>query len=217
MIQACGLTNVGRVRKNNEDAWIADQRRGIFLVADGIGGHSGGEIASSLAVQTAYRELSQQDIVTPAERLRGAFRAANHEVQRVASIDRRLAGMGTTLVGMMLTPGDAWIGHTGDSRCYLLRKQSLMRLTNDHAHHGGALMHAIGLDDPTFLTTKVLSTHSGDVFLLCSDGLTNAIPELEIAFELRKRKPIETLCRNLVKSALEAGGSDNVTVIVVRV
>ena len=215
MIHACGLTNVGRVRKNNEDSWIADQRRGIFLVADGIGGHAGGEIASSMAVQIAYRVLAQQDIVTPAERLRGAFKAANREVQQRAT--ERLFGMGTTLAVLMLTPNEAWVAHTGDSRVYLLRKQALTRLTNDHAHHSGALMHAIGLDDPTFLTTKVLSTHPGDVFLLCSDGLTNAVPESEIAHLLRRRRSVDVLCRDLVQAALDGGGPDNVTVVVVRV
>ena len=216
-IHAAGLTNVGRVRKNNEDAWLADSRRGVFIVADGIGGHVGGEIASSLATQIAYRVLTQQDVIAPGERLRGAFKAANHEVQQRAAADRAVHGMGTTLAALVLSGREAWVAHTGDSRVYLLRKQALMRLTVDHAHHDGVLMHAIGLDEPTFVSMKVLTIHAGDVFLLCTDGLTNAIPEAQIAFELEKRKPVETLCRGLVQGALDAGGRDNVTVVVVRV
>lgn len=216
-IHAAGLTNVGRVRKNNEDSWLADSRYGVFLVADGIGGHAGGEIASSIATQMAHGMLVQQNVIAPGERMRGAFTAANREVQLRAAGDRRLHGMGTTLAALMLSGREAWIAHTGDSRVYLLRKQALMRLTVDHAHHDGALMHAIGLDEPTFVSMKVLTIHAGDVFLLCTDGLTNAIPEERIAYGLKKRKPVEVLCRGLVQDALDAGGPDNVTVVVVRV
>lgn len=219
MIHSCGLTNVGLVRKNNEDSFLVDQQSNVFLVADGIGGHQGGEVASRLATMTAHRVLQRQaDLVTPAERLRGSFRAANREVLRLASTDARLVGMGTTLVALMLFDDTAWIAHCGDSRCYLLRKQSLIRMTTDHSTGGihGYLTHAIGIDETEFVTTRVISTHPGDVFVLCSDGLTNAIDESQISYRLTKRRPAEKLCWDLVQDALNAGGPDNVTVVVVK-
>lgn len=216
MIHSCALTDRGKVRKNNEDSWISDQQRGIFLVADGVGGNAGGEIASSLAASMAYQILARQDVITPAERLRGAFHAANRAVMQRAKTQHGLEGMASTLVALLLTQGEAWIAHTGDSRCYLLRKQMLMLLTPDHSFPNGSLMHAIGAEQPVYVTTKVMSTHPNDVFLLCSDGLTNAIQESQIAYHLKKRRPVEALCRDLVQAALDAGGPDNVTVIVAR-
>ncbi len=160
----------------------------------------------------------QAEIISPGERLRGAFRVANREVRNHQRLHPKVGEMCTTLVTLTL-PGDgtATIAHCGDSRCYLLRKQTLTLLTADHAvGRRGTLVRAIGLEESEFATIKLLSTHPNDVFLLCSDGLTNAIKEPQIAYRLKKRRAAEAICRDLIQDALDAGGPDNVTAIVVK-
>jgi serine/threonine protein phosphatase PrpC len=212
-IQAFGATHVGHVRTNNEDAWVSDLPHGIFLVADGMGGAEGGEIASDIAIKTAYKALQTKK---PASiRINDAFVEANSAIRSTALAKPELRGMGTTLVSLVLEGEHAWISHCGDSRCYLLRSRALVCLTEDHGDTWH-LWHVVGGEPVPFLNTRVMRVVPGDTFLLCSDGLTNAITEERIGDRLRAAKSAESMCRGLIRDALCAGGPDNVTTVVVK-
>lgn len=239
------LSDVGRVRAANEDcaAYIlpdprdpSDRRCPVIVVADGMGGHVAGEVASRLACETVMRRLSEPDL-GPAELLRGAIAAANDTILEHARLDPRLQGMGTTLTAILVRDGRAWLGHVGDSRAYLLRDGELHQLSEDHSLVGemvrsgllspeaarshpekNVIYKALGTspDVEPAVWQAGLDLRPGDVLLLCSDGLTDLVPDAAIATSLEQHEPLDA-CRDLVQQAMEAGGHDNVTVGVFRV
>lgn len=250
--RASGLTHKGRVRSGNEDSFLCNEHDGIFVVCDGMGGAAAGELASRMASENAYAALLETGLEmdrsrelqpTPAveagyseDDMRTAVAAANAAVFKRASSDRRLEGMGTTLVMLAFTADRAMIAHVGDSRCYRLRNGSLQRLTADHSlveeqvrlgqitrkqAERSALQHvitrAIGTAaqvSPDVLTTDAVA---GDIFLLASDGLTKELKEDEVAALLSLNATEQSLAASLVQAANMAGGRDNITCIVVRV
>jgi protein phosphatase len=226
-------TDVGRVRDHNEDSvWPPDDGASgdavIVGVADGMGGHAGGEIASATALDSAMTVGGD-----PIMRIR----AANLAVVDAAKQRPRLAGMGTTLTLAILDPsGSASLGHVGDSRAYLLRDGTLEQVTNDHSyvaqliaqgtltaeeaeHHPyrSVLTRAVGLDPAVDVDTHHINLRAGDRFLLCSDGLTSMVADAEIAAVVGSDQPIDGIADALIRLANEAGGVDNITVIVVDV
>jgi protein phosphatase len=235
-LEPFGATDAGKVRANNEDALLVGEGRDetLFAVADGIGGFEAGEVASRIAVDV-LRELE------PDGSFEAAIREANRRILAVGRGDERLSGMGTTVVaarfGGTRKEPKAEIAHVGDSRAYLLRGGSLRPVTEDHslvaelvrsgdltraqaAEHPqkNLITRALGAEEKVEVDTVVLPVEAGDRFLLCSDGLTDMVPEARIA-EILADSPDdpEGPARNLVSAALEAGGSDNVTVVVVDV
>jgi len=226
------------VRTSNEDCFVANPDTGLFLVADGMGGHAAGEIASRLAATT------MDDMVTakgsagqePAEILRLATLAANSRVLEVQRADRALAGMGSTLTALLVRGSRYSIAHVGDSRAYRLRDGTLQQLTRDHSlvwhlFENGVLEKADLVRHPQKnLITRSIGSHpqveidieegegrAGDLYLLCSDGLTDGVSDegirgLLIAAEITPQE----MADNLVNAANEAGGPDNITVVVVR-
>lgn len=237
-------TDLGRVRENNEDKFEyylpEDERtlasRGqVFLVCDGMGGHAAGQIASELAAKTfieVYLHHPSSDI---AEAARSAVVAANRFVLDVGRTVSQRRGMGTTLSGLLLVQDVAWIVQVGDSRVYRLRDGELERLTRDHtwfdevvrtnlmspklaANHPNRhmLLRAIGAEDLCEPDVEPNEAKVGDTYLLCSDGLLNHASDEEIHRILSSHAPSEAAWR-LVSHALVGGGSDNCTVLIVRV
>jgi protein phosphatase len=222
-------TSVGRVREGNEDAYGTSET--AWVVADGLGGHAGGEVASELAVQAAMAVLSQPS-ADPAAALAAAYEAASDAVTARAAEQPALADMATTMVAAVLLPGAGlYVGNVGDSRAYLLAGRQLQQVTRDdnlaeellargvltpeeaRVHPGQyQLTRALGLGDYE-PTVHHLPSPAGRL-LLCSDGLNSEVPDAEIGRLLASGGAHEA-CDQLVAAALEAGGSDNITVVVV--
>ena len=235
-LEPFGLTDAGKVRRNNEDALLVGEGKDetLFAVADGIGGFEAGEVASSIAVEV-LKELE------PGDSFEAAIQKANRRILTVGRGDERFSGMGTTLValrfgGTQEEPA-AQIAHVGDSRAYLLRAGDLRPLTEDHslvaelvrsgdltrdqaAEHPqkNLITRALGAEEQVEVDTAVLPVEVGDRFLLCSDGLSDMVPEGRI-LEILADSPDdpETTAKHLLSAALDAGGTDNVTVVVVDV
>ena len=207
-------SDVGLVREVNEDAVAVLPEAGTLLVADGLGGHAAGEVASRLAVDTLRARLAGLDTVPDDEvgsRLVAALLAASEAVADAAAQDPDRYGMGTTAVTAHLRRGRAWVAHVGDSRAYRYGGPGLEQLTRDHGS-GSLLLQALGLGD-VVPDVAVLDLAQGDRLLLCTDGLTDTTDEAEIARLVAQGDPQEA-CDALVAAALRGGGIDNVTVAV---
>ncbi|HWD47836.1 MAG TPA: Stp1/IreP family PP2C-type Ser/Thr phosphatase [Actinomycetota bacterium] len=231
-------SDVGRARSGNEDSYFCG--RTVFAVADGLGGHQGGEVASAAAV-APLAALDGRELATPteaAEALAAAVQEANSAILDRAAGDPSLWGMGTTMTAAAVTAdGHLQLAHVGDSRAYLLRDGALEQLTTDHtvvaelvrrgrltpelaAIHPerSILTRAVGLDPRIPVDTPdPVELRPGDHYLLCSDGLTEAVPDPAIAELLSANEDGDTACRSLVDAANDAGGPDNITVVLVRV
>ena len=234
VLETAGATDVGQVRMANQDAFgefrNEEQGRHLLLVADGMGGHRGGEVASQMTVDTV------RDYFTSKSGPAGAFiEAALHEANAIvfdrAEADGQLAGMGTTAVAMLFdqTP-EAWIAHVGDSRCYRLRDGVMIQLTDDHSVVGelvrrgqltpdearvhpqsNEILRAIGTQPEVLVDVQTVEVQPGDRYLLCSDGLSGMMTDDEIAEVLGSQAPEEAV-RTLIDRANLAGGTDNITV-----
>ena len=228
------LTDPGSVRTSNQDACaqFTDPARGMHLlvVADGMGGHLGGEEASRIAI-TSMGEVFNRGEGDPQRLLREAFDRANAGVFEAAIGNPELAGMGTTAVALLFAPEDRiWVAHVGDSRAYRLRQNRFKQLTRDHSVVGALLrmghiteeearvhpqrneiLRAIGTQDQVEVDIASAEYQPGDRYLLCSDGLSGMLADPEIARVLAESEP-STAVRELVRMANESGGTDNITV-----
>lgn len=219
-------TDVGLVRRVNEDS--KHHRYPLFAVADGMGGHSAGDVASALAIETLSERVGRS------ESLSDAVRAANQEIYRRASQEPELSGMGTTLTAMVAGETSAQIAHVGDSRAYLFRNGDLSRLTQDHTVVGrlvqqgrihpedadrhpqrSYLERALGVDSDVEVDVYVLDHKPGDRVVLCSDGLFGMIDDDVIASVLSDQSDPQVAAEQLCAAAVKAGGNDNVTTVVV--
>lgn len=235
MLAAYGVTHTGR-RSTNEDAMLVDPGAGLFVVADGMGGHNAGEVASALAVR-AIREFVHAESSLDARTMAECLRLANDEILATAEDSPEYHGMGTTVVAV-LTQGDrVTYGSVGDSRIYLWRRGRLTQLTQDDswmnrvlaAEPGGVAVEG-AMDHPMrHVLTKVVGVRSdlnpavaevavepGDVLLLCSDGLHGTVGDDEIARALGASAPVESIAQSLVDQALAGGATDNITAVVIR-
>jgi protein phosphatase len=243
------LSDVGRVRKGNEDACGADAKAGLFVVCDGMGGAAAGEIASHLAVETFLKEFGARKAAkrrtSPAQLLDDAVAAANKAVITKAKTSPDLRGMGTTLVSLLVQPSEegheapfeVWTAHAGDSRCYRLRKGELHRLTEDHSLVEEQLRAGlITPEEAEFspirnVITRAVGSQSdldtevhcddalpGDLYLLCSDGLTRDLSDSDLTRHLRAAgDDLELVCRSMIGEANVMGGADNITCLLVRI
>lgn len=235
-LRSAARTHVGMRRTANEDRHAIVPELGLFLVADGMGGHRAGQVASRLAAETAIRaiETLQGADVSLAERLRHAVACANREIFQAAEAKDDLSGMGTTLVAMLFGGERLALAHVGDSRAYLLRAGRLRGLTDDHsivaellrrqaiseeaarAHpHRHVLTRALGVRPRIEPDLAEMTPQPGDVFMLCSDGLTTHVSDAVIAETIGAGADLETTADRLVEAANAAGGLDNVTVLLV--
>jgi serine/threonine protein phosphatase PrpC len=243
---AWGLTDVGRKREHNEDAYLVRTDMGLFAVADGMGGHQGGDRASRLAVEIIEREICKADLEgsqsvgpsvesPPARELRTAARLAGRTIFNLAQKDPRLTGMGTTLTSLFFHGGRAYLAHVGDSRAYLYRDERIEQLTEDHSWieeqvrsgfmttaeaQESALKHiitrSVGFESDVEVDQLTLPFLMGDCFLLCSDGLSNHLTEEEIR-QCISEGYYARVPEQLVEAANEKGGEDNITVVLVYV
>jgi len=224
-------SDTGRQRRANEDSFFV--RSPLFVVADGMGGAQAGEVASRLAAETFAAGLP--DDGTSEQRLERRAREANQRIHEVSQEDRALNGMGTTLTAAYLDGDELALAHVGDSRAYLLRDGELTRLTRDHtlveelvrrgelteeeaAEHPqrSIITRALGPEPDIDIDLHTHRVHAGDVFLLCSDGLTGMIGEDEVHAILSEAPNLRVAGRTLVDAANEAGGRDNITVVLFR-
>jgi protein phosphatase len=247
-VKAYGLSHVGRQRQHNEDSFLVEDKALLFLVADGMGGHAAGEIASRIAVDsiTEFIVHSKSDDGTwphaydehyrrSTNRLMTAVRLANTRVLEAMRKDARLRGMGTTVVACLVDNDMISVAHVGDSRAYLIRDRQLSRITNDHSWvfeqvQAGMLTEAEAEKHPLRnVITRALGgalqvspdaseieARPGDVFLLCSDGLTGMVPEEEILKVVTENGDLKKACQALIEAANEHGGLDNVTAVLVK-
>ena len=238
MIQAThgAATHVGQVRQGNEDAYVAID--GLYIVADGMGGHSAGEVASALAVATLKDAfLSTNPGLHTPDQVAEAVALANTAVFIEALEDSSKSGMGTTLTGVVVTnstENEIVIANVGDSRTYLWRNGELRQITKDHSHvqtlvDRGAItqlearthyqrnivLRAVGIDAEVHVDLFPLTVEDGDRFIMCSDGLVDEADDDEIINEIRLRNQPQELAQHLVELANDNGGRDNITVVVV--
>jgi PPM family protein phosphatase len=210
-------TEVGHVRRRNEDALLVDEGAGVVVVADGLGGHPAGDLASSIARQCLVGLLAQGafgDSADPATALREALQRAHEAILAEAGRDPQLTGMATTVVLALVRDGAAWIAHVGDSRAYVLDLDGdLRQLTRDHGM-GGYLTQALGLSGGVSPDVARVDLPAGSRLLLATDGLTNMVADEAIATVLAATADPQEAADALVDAALRAGGIDNVTLVV---
>jgi PPM family protein phosphatase len=245
-IEMASLTDVGRQRSNNEDSylyWEPDsdeefRRKGrLAVIADGMGGYEGGQEASRLAVETVRHVYDAEFGGDPQHTLIQALEVAHRNIQRYGDEHPLFRGMGTTCTAVSIVGRELCFAHVGDSRLYLARAETLSRLTRDHSYVGRLVESGIvrsedaeshpqrhiltaalgsGRDVVPDRAEHAVTLEEGDTLVLCTDGLWSVVGEQDIAGVIRSNNPVGS-CRALVKMALERGGPDNVTLLVLRV
>lgn len=249
---AAGLTDVGLQREHNEDSFIVLQEFDLFVVADGMGGHRAGHVASKLATETIgefFKSTANDDVTWPfhfdtnlseeENRLLTGIRVANRQIFERSTRSHEYRGMGTTVVGAMFSPSKQrmFIGHVGDSRCYRVRKGKIELLTRDHSLINDYLLampdlteeqrselpknvitRALGMQDQVVVDLQHDDPVDGDIYILCSDGLSGMIPDQDI-LEIIGSSPnnISEACRKLIDIANEHGGEDNITAVIIKI
>ena len=248
-VKACGLSDVGLTRVHNEDYFEIDPEHRLYVVADGMGGHSHGEVAAQLAVSSIrdfIHKTADKDTTWPfgmdnrLERhtnlLKMAIRIAHDSVLRAISKDGSLYGMGTTVVGILVAGNVAAVAHVGDSRAYRLRSGRLDQLTQDHTWVNeqvvagflskeqarshplkNVVTRALGGESDVLVDVREIEVRPGDVYLLCSDGLTGMLSDADIRDRLSGNGSLHEICRRLVNDSNARGGIDNVTVVVLAI
>jgi PPM family protein phosphatase len=229
VIRSASLTDPGRRRRHNEDAFVCEPP--LFAIADGMGGAQAGELASRLAAAVVGR--AEAEGRTGRELVVGLIEDANRSVYERASGDDSVSGMGTTMTVALAEDDHVWIGHVGDSRAYLLRDGALEQLTEDHSlvaelvrsgrltpdeagnhPHRSVITRALGTDAEVAVDVMAVPTKPGDVFVLCSDGLSSMVGDEAIRDVLQQHgDDLDTAARVLVDAANAAGGEDNITVV----
>ncbi len=248
---AAGMSDVGLQREHNEDSFIVLKEYDLFVVADGMGGHRAGDVASKLATDTIsefFRSTASDDVTWPfhfdqnlseeENRLLTGIRVANKQIFDRSTRSRECHGMGTTVVGAMYSPrhNRMYIGHVGDSRCYRVRKDGIEQLTRDHSLINDYLQampdlseeqknelpknvitRALGMQDQVVVDLQHDEPLDGDVYVLCSDGLSGMITDDQIRAILSSQADIREACKQLILLANEHGGEDNITAVIVRI
>lgn len=231
-----GQTDIGLKRESNQDNFLVDLDLGLFVVADGMGGHRGGEVASALAVQTAREVVTQsfekESGVSPRDLLSRAYREANHRIFELSQNQMELKGMGTTMVSCLSRDSSLYFGNVGDSRVYLCREGQLWQLTEDHSLvyeqiRAGHLKEAeasqlvakniitrsVGFEPDVLCDVVVRKLQLGELYLLCSDGLSGLVDDRRICEIMTATAP-EQITAALINEAKRNGGDDNVTVVI---
>lgn len=250
-IAAAGLTDVGRQRRHNEDHILVRPEVGLYVVADGMGGHNAGNVASALvttSIDNFFLATETDPLPEPkaedsglsdgARRIALAVRKANRDIFEISSTHQQHHGMGSTVVAAYIPPNgdEVHVAHVGDSRCYRLRDGQIKQLTRDHSLINDALdikpdltpadlarlpkniiTRALGMKDLVKVDIRTEKVRPGDMFLLCSDGLSGMVPDPDLGDVLGMSEQVEDACEVLVAMANDAGGTDNISAVVVRV
>jgi protein phosphatase len=248
-IEVAGTTHVGMKRNHNEDNYLVIPEENLFCVADGMGGHSSGEIASKIAVDELgefFRMTSRDGDATwpfkmdkarnyDENRLATGIKLANKCIFDRASTESKYKGMGTTIVSVHFANNAAYVGHVGDSRVYFFRAGVLKQVTEDHSllndylkakkltpeeienfPHKNVIVRALGMKENVIVDVARVEPQEGDVFLLCSDGLSGMITDAQMQDVLTRTTELEKACGQLIDLANAAGGTDNVTCVLAR-
>ena len=249
-IESFGISDTGVVREHNEDNFLDDAEDGLFIVADGMGGLSKGDVASKIAVDSIENFVKQsrlEDITWPIKpqddysmeenRFLAAVSLANWNIYKQFTEDPGNRGMGTTLVGLLVDGDKVILANVGDSRIYRIRDEGIKQVTDDHSlvmeevrkgnmtpeearNHPQkhVINRALGISDSIKVDISSLEYQEQDIYLLCSDGLSDMVRDEEIMSlaESTRDKPLEELGKNLIDAAKKKGGHDNITVVLVR-
>ncbi len=228
------FSHIGLVRKDNEDGAYCDEKRGLFAVADGMGGCAHGEVASAIALDVLADCMSAEKAeLSPKQDLQKAFGKANRVIWQKSRERDELAGMGTTLTAALVEGEKLWVANVGDSRAYLLRDGVLRRLTRDHSlvnellargvitrqeaeNHPdrNVLTRALGVEAEEEAEISCYELQAGDLYLLSTDGLHGAVPDAKIRDLLAEGGSLKEQLQRLLMAALEAGGRDNITALI---
>jgi PPM family protein phosphatase len=248
---AAGMTDVGLQREHNEDSYLLLAEHDLFIVADGMGGHRAGDVASRLATDTIadfFRSTANEDVTWPyhfdtslteeENRLLTGIRIANRQIFERSVRSREYQGMGTTMVSVLFSieRDSVFIGHVGDSRCYRVRGGEIRLMTRDHSLVNDYLLampelteeqrnelpknvitRALGMQDHVVVDLQTDHPLPGDLYLLCSDGLSGMIPDEEILEALSSDAMPADLCRKLIERANKNGGGDKITAVLLRI
>ena len=236
MIKVFGKTDTGLKREHNEDAIGWSDTDGLVVLADGMGGHNAGEVASYMAVTAIQQQLSKGPVDNPVEAIKNAIDNANRRIHQKAQESLICAGMGTTVVVTLFDDEHVTFAHVGDSRLYLIRDGELKQLTSDHslvqelvdegfmneaeAHESvsnNVITRALGTEPVVQVDIQQQQAYSGDCYLLCSDGLSDMIETTDILNITGGESSLEQRVDNLVDLANRHGGSDNISAIVVDI
>lgn len=231
------ISDVGLVRTNNEDCCLVNEEKQLFAVCDGLGGHAAGEIASGIAIRVLSEKIGRES-AEPAHQLGEAILEANRQIIKDQQVHPDRVGMGTTLSALWVPDHKinyGWVGHVGDSRIYLLRDKKLQQLTEDHSpiyrlykegslnkeelrHHPqkNLIERSLGLSSTVDSDLFSIELKKGDIFLLCTDGLSDHISDRDIETALQQVS-WDDLASHLVQKALAAGGFDNITLVIVEI
>lgn len=236
-------TDIGLKRQQNQDSALVRPELGLFVVADGMGGHMGGETASALAIETILQSIRSNEMhseKTSNERMRDAIQSANLAIYDYAIEHPELQGMGTTVTALLFTETSLVIGQVGDSRCYFSTPNSIWQLTRDHSfvqeklraglitreqlktdRMKNVITRSVGFEPNLKIDVYEMEIQKGDVFLACSDGLSGQVEDFEIQKILQKNifldQNFEQTVTHLIQTANSKGGEDNVTIIVLQV
>jgi protein phosphatase len=248
---AAGISDVGLQRDHNEDSFAILKEQRLFIVADGMGGHRAGDVASRLATEAIvdfFRAANNEDFTWPFQfdtrlsdeenRLLSGIRLANRQIIERSTRSRECQGMGTTVVGALFSAkkNKMFIGHVGDSRAYRIRNQQIRQMTRDHSLVNDYLLampelteeqkselpknvitRALGMQEQVAVDIQSDDAELGDVYVLCSDGLSGMVEDQEILDVVNAERDPELACRRLVALANEHGGEDNITALIVRI
>ncbi|SMB93424.1 protein phosphatase [Desulfonispora thiosulfatigenes DSM 11270] len=229
------MTNIGLVRKVNEDSYLVDEVRNLFVVADGMGGHKGGELASTIAIKTIDDFcIIDKNLENFNELLRKTIEKANSLIYNKAHTDEGFVGMGTTITAIIMHKDRLHIANIGDSRAYLITKDKICLLTQDHSlvrelmntgeiteeeannhPNKNILTRALGIEQDVKVDLFEREIKPGECILLCTDGLTNQVKDEEI-FNIITNNKLEEAVNNLMDLALKRGGKDNITLVLVN-
>jgi serine/threonine protein phosphatase PrpC len=228
-----GVSELGLIRKNNEDSFYIDDQRGLYIVCDGMGGHNGGEVASGMAVEIVSRDAQYTNAEEAVKSLRSAIEKANHAIWSKGRTDPELYNMGTTITAAAVIENTLVVAHVGDSSLFLIRSDKIQKITRDHTlaesmvddgilkpgeirnnSYNHILTRAVGVEEKVEIDFFTCNLNEGDHILLCSDGLTDLLDSSDI-LEVVTSDNINVVAQNLIQFALNRGGHDNITIILV--
>lgn len=233
--QSFALTDIGMKRKINQDAFLKDDELGLYVVADGMGGHRGGEVASKIAIESVQRYCRDHRDASPRDRLDGGINLACREIYKQSTQNEELSGMGTTIAAVLLHENSLYIGQVGDSRVYLLNRLGIWQLTEDHSllneeiragrldadqvstyQFKNVITRSVGYENHVKVDIYRREPKVEDRYLLCTDGLSGLVEIHEIADEVQKHGCDQGL-KNLIALANSRGGDDNVTALICEI
>ena len=240
---AAGNTDIGRKRKTNQDSYFLSLEKKLFVVADGMGGHNGGDIASQMAVKELPKYVIENQAMEPVPLMTGSIKESNRAIKNFGETHPELVGMGTTIVGFYFRGQNIYVANVGDSRAYLINNKKIFQLTRDHSlvqeklNYGvynreqaaldpqkNVLVRTVGFEDDVEVDVFVYKVVKNDIFFICSDGLHGKVSDEDMLYIINKLIPepalatttvAEKVIQALIDQANENGGQDNITAILV--